>query len=330
MSKEGHIERTANEPREPSLHRLTISHIAEITPNIRLFRLEIPPDDTIKFLPGQWVDLYPPAEANIPKPGGFTITSSPSRALSPSSSPQEENPFPYIELAVQASPSNPAAAYLFQPAPQLLHTPVTVRVGGSFVFPPPPSLQEDDDDDASSSSAAAAAGSVGVHNQRRLRRVVLVAGGMGVNPLVSMLSWIAEQGPGECDFEVRVLYSVRDPSPGGGMLPRDAGGVLFLERIVRAFESGRVRGRVRLFLTGTASSSSGDGDDVVRCGGVDVPFLRRRMTVRDVEEAVGRDKEAAVVYICGVPSMTDEFVQALVSPEGLGMEKRRVLFEKWW
>lgn len=39
-----------------------------------------------------------------------------------------------------------------------------------------------------------------------------------------------------------------------------------------------------------------------------------------------------MVYVCGVPGMTDEFVRALVAPApgGFGMEERRVLFEKWW
>jgi NAD(P)H-flavin reductase len=70
---------------------------------------------------------------------------------------------------------------------------------------------------------------------------------------------------------------------------------------------------------------------VVKCSnGVDVPFLRRRMAVRDVERAVGKEAEAALVYVCGVPGMTDQFVEALTTPGGLGMDKRRVLFEKWW
>jgi NAD(P)H-flavin reductase len=54
------------------------------------------------------------------------------------------------------------------------------------------------------------------------------------------------------------------------------------------------------------------------------------MTVQDVEDAVGGDRDATVVYVCGVPAMTDEFVGALVSPEGFGIDRTRVLFEKWW
>ncbi len=146
---------------------------------------------------------------------------------------------------------------------------------------------------------------------------------MGINPLVSMLSYIGEQSG--LGVEVRVLYGVKDP----GVCEGEGERVLFLERMAGLFESGRVKGGLRLFLTGGGDPTV--SGDVVRCSsGVEVPFARRRITLGDVEEAVGGDKEASVVYVCGVPSMTDEFVEALVSPEGFGMEKRRVLFEKWW
>jgi hypothetical protein len=35
-----------------------------------------------------------------------------------------------------------------------------------------------------------------------------------------------------------------------------------------------------------------------------------------------------VVYVCGVPDMTNEFVDLLRKTEG--MEEKRVLCEKWW
>lgn len=219
-----------------------------------------------------------------------------------------------------------------------------VRTGGGFTFPPRHlHLQPRAD-------AAAPP----------LRRVVFVAGGMGINPLMSMLSWIGEQnhqqeeqqeqqgvvsrggfGSGfDGKVEVVVLYGARDPESGeerDRRRPPRTERILFLERIAGLFASGSVRGWLRLFLTGGGAQTGDnggdggdDGSEVVKCGGVDVPVLRRRMTVRDVEDAVGEDKEAAVVYVCGVPTMTDQFVQALVSPEGFGMDKRRVLFEKWW
>ena len=279
--------------------------------------------------------MYPPPSANVPKPGGFTITSPPSRAaFSPS------NPHPYLELAIQSSPSNPAAAYLFRPTAELLHTTVDVRVGGSFEFPPPPHI---DKEIRLEDGQLGIGRGIVLASPLLVRKVVLVAGGMGINPLMSMLSFIGEQEEeegGECwrdKVEVRVLYSVQDPGGGGsGDGDRDGAGILFLERIVDLFENGKVRGGLRLFLTGGGSASAREGGDaereVVRCSssGVDVPFLKRRVTISDVEEAVGEDKETTVVYVCGVPTMTDEFVEALVSPEGLGMEEDRVKFEKWW
>lgn len=82
----------------------------------------------------------------ISKPGGFTITSSPSKARakvapttsaapSPPDKPAQEEP--YLELAVQKSPDNPPAQYLWRPTGEILHSELRVRVGGSFVWPPP-------------------------------------------------------------------------------------------------------------------------------------------------------------------------------------------------
>lgn len=114
-------------------------------------RLTHPPRDE-QFLPGQWLDVFVPG---IRKPGGFTITSSPSKAQrrkatppasaapadgstttapSPAAPAQEE---PYLELAVQKSPDNPPAQYLWRPTAEILHSELRVRVGGSFVWPPP-------------------------------------------------------------------------------------------------------------------------------------------------------------------------------------------------
>ncbi|TQN75184.1 AP-1 complex subunit gamma-1, partial [Colletotrichum shisoi] len=117
----------------------------------------------------QWLDTFVPG---VTKPGGFTITSPPSKASLSSSA--------YLELAVQKSPSNPPAAWLWeQPIDQRdlsgrVHSTekesaqLHVRVGGSFVWPP----QNTD--------------------LVSLRRVVFIAGGLGINPLMSILSHLAD------------------------------------------------------------------------------------------------------------------------------------------
>lgn len=332
----------------------------------------------MQFLPGQWLDVYVPG---VEKAGGFTITSAPREARTPhpalvgpnpesesetrapsghkngndddaddknnkaaqaQAQAQEQTRGPYLELAVQKSPDNPPAAWLWRDPPtSILGAELRVRVGGSFVWPPP-----------------------GI-NVRALRRVVFVAGGVGVNPLVSMLSSLASSPPssssppsapgggGGGDFEVHVLYSLRDPcgagaGAGGPGRRREAARMLFLDRIARVFREGRVRGRLEVFLTrngadvqGPAEGSDGDGDgaNVIACGENEdpIPFHPRRCTVEDdVVKAVGStpgERRFAVVYVCGVPTMTDEFVARLTLTDrrgGLGMEPHRVLCEKWW
>lgn len=134
-----------------------------------------------QFLPGQWLDVYVPG---VPKAGGFTITSTPSRARGRRTSALSTESaavtaageevgggggepgayaYAYLELAVQKSPENPPAAWLWQEEGTILDKELRVRVGGGFVWPPP-----------------------GINVRSSLRKAVFVAGGVGVNPLMSM------------------------------------------------------------------------------------------------------------------------------------------------
>ncbi|KAI0969854.1 hypothetical protein F4678DRAFT_157126 [Xylaria arbuscula] len=412
-AKPDHLERTAAEPRDKSLHTIILEHIDEVNDTTRVFRLGIPRGSPpIRFLPGQWLDVYLPG---IEKAGGFTITSTPRDARLAHPSPPEpkddgreaedgesqdsnknknmKREGPYLELAVQKSPDNPPAAWLWQNAVNesgsesggIIGKDIRVRVGGTFVWPPP-----------------------GI-NVRTLRRVVFVAGGVGVNPLVSMLCSLASASSapktsttGAGDLEVRFIYSAKDPGVdssskgkrGAGNV-RNARNVLFLERIARVFRRGLVKGRLELFLTGGAdagttdttkdtteagteegegqnaetglkshedgdadevedgeiivgagNTGNGDGDGDVKDDNKNekdeakendeeftIPFHPRRCTVEDdVATAIGNPR-FTVVYVCGVPDMTDEFVAKLTGPQsegGLGMEPHRVLCEKWW
>ncbi|KAI0798884.1 hypothetical protein GGR55DRAFT_693094 [Xylaria sp. FL0064] len=368
-SKPDHLERTAAEPRDKSLHTVGIKHIEQVNDTTRIFRLGIPRDSPpIRFLPGQWLDVYVPG---VEKAGGFTITSTPREARLAHPPPTEPEGAtseagvkddekkhetakvegPYLELAVQKSPDNPPAAWLGDNSisSPIIGREVRVRVGGGFVWPPP-----------------------GINVRSSLRRVVFVAGGVGVNPLVSMLCSLASSSPVGTtgDLEVRFLYSVKDlgvsvsDDAGGsngkkGRRCRKARNVLFLERIARVFREGRVKGQLEVFLTsadadpahggeskrekdgakdGEGSEEDGivvDGEDEEGKGKSDftIPFHSRRCTVEDdVATAVGNPR-FAVVYICGVPIMTDEFVAKLTAREnegGIGMEPHRVLCEKWW
>lgn len=293
----------------------------------------------LQFLPGQWVDTFCPGIANA---GGFTITSPPSAARTapvllpapgadalscdpgeaPASPPEPAGAgtgalYRYVELAVRRADDSPVTTFLWRnpafPA-ALLGTPLRLRVGGSFVYPPP-----------------------GVPTFH-LRRLVLVAGGVGVNPLVSIATHLSEQtqrpGPAGVQPEVRLLYSLRDVAREGKLDE-----MLFVPRLAGFFAKGRLKGTLRLFLTpgpgaGGERDKDQDSEDkgVMPCNGLEVSFARRRISADDITEAVGPDPRFAAAYVCGVPLMTDTIVAHLLGtrPEGVGMEKHRVLFEKWW
>lgn len=161
-----------------------------------------------------------------------------------------------------------------------------------------------------------------------LRKIFFLAGGVGINPLMSIVSHLAERPPLSPQVAIDFLYSVRDSGA-------DPAKILFLERLAGIFgrrggdAPAKVRGELRLFLTGGEGGGE-EEDGRIDDGVVDLPFKRRRVTIEDVAEAVGDDKRGVVVYVCGVPKMTDEFVEKLTSPQGLGLEPHRVLHEKWW
>ncbi|KAF4121787.1 Oxidoreductase NAD-binding domain [Geosmithia morbida] len=278
--KTSHLERTAAEPRGMKLHGVRLSHISQVNDRVRLFRLDLT-SGPVGFLPGQWVDTFVP---DTPKAGGFTITSAPGDA-SPTSTHT-----PHIELAVQKSPDNPPAAWLWRPPHEIIGSTLHLRIGGSFTFPP----------------------AVGGPLASTVKRLVLIAGGVGVNPFMSMLSHIGHSDvPGKP--RVRLAYATKLPSEGE---------VVFLDRIAGLFREGRVRGSVDLFATGGGDGTFPDVVDV----------HRRRLSVADVERLVREDDDdhlaSTLVYICGPPAMTDEFAYGLTTGN-LRMDPSNVITEKW-
>jgi len=67
-----------------------------------------------------------------------------------------EEGFPYLDLAVQHSPNNPPAAWLWKAEDEITGAKLDVRVGGSFVWPPAKIEREG------------------------MKRAVFVAGGVGI------------------------------------------------------------------------------------------------------------------------------------------------------
>ncbi|RDK38532.1 hypothetical protein M752DRAFT_269584 [Aspergillus phoenicis ATCC 13157] len=356
-----HQLRTAAEPRQNRLYNVRLSHVEQANPFVRLLQLTIPPEvqnaedeatyplpdqphrantqqlanpqQPLTFLPGQWLDVHIPS---IPNAGGFSITSTPADAqvLPSLESPAEaittdetdvppidpRGRPPYVELAVQYAPSNPASAWLWRPADEILGTELSIRVGGSFVWPPSSNV-----------------------DLTKVRNVVFVAGGVGINPLMSMLSHLNngdEIALPHPSFNIRFLYSTKLPRKEEGTVTGSGGGgsnsleqILFLSRLRQIIASQsqicRLQISLDLFITdpGLDQSSltgSAESDDLT--------LHMRRINRDDLRKAISNPDgsiEAAetVCYVCGPPGMTDDVVGNL---EGFLGDKERVYYEKWW
>ncbi|GAD97839.1 hypothetical protein PVAR5_6521 [Paecilomyces variotii No. 5] len=330
-----HELRTAAEPRQNKLYPIRLSQIIQVNPSIRLLRLTLPPaeDQTDKgeagpkpepfaFLPGQWLDVFIPS---ITQAGGFTITSTPADAqLLPSPEPPTESlsveeggsppvqsagRLPYVELAVQESPSNPAAAWLWRPKEEILGKELNVRVGGSFVWPP--------------------AG----FNLKDIRNVVFIAGGVGINPLISMFSHLsnndtASVSPGT---EVHFLYSTRLPSVKSASDSQEAlDQILFLPHLREIIHSHAPSRRLHISLDLFVTNLD-EYHNIRSSPPKDMKIHDRRITADDLKAAVTGSSgdetgSGTVCYVCGPPPMTDGFVDRLTGMIG----RERVFCEKWW
>ncbi|KAJ5949516.1 hypothetical protein N7454_001100 [Penicillium verhagenii] len=319
-----HELRTAAEPRQNRLYPVHLAHVEQVNQSIRLLQFTIPEPENgdqqqpFSFLPGQWLDVHIPS---IPNAGGFTITSTPADAQvlpspeDPDASAARENVAaslasqgraPYVELAVQDSPSNPAAAWLWKPKHEIIGKEVNIRVGGSFVWPP---------------------SGIDIHE---IKNVVLIAGGVGINPLISILSHINQTEIGS-PLNVQILYSSRLPQgQATGTTESVLEQILFLPRLRHIIGShgplSRVRIDLDLFLTSEPAS------ELSLKSPSDLKMHWRRINDQDLYSSMGgRDNatQDTVAYVCGPPIMTDGLVEKLrgvLEVDG----KQRVFFEKWW
>ncbi|KAJ5532771.1 hypothetical protein N7494_009323 [Penicillium frequentans] len=321
-----HELRTAAEPRQNRLYPVQLAHVEQVNRSIRLLQFTIPGPENgdqqqpFSFLPGQWLDVHIPSISNA---GGFTITSTPADAQALPSLDDSDASFarenvaaslasqgraPYVELAVQDSPSNPAAAWLWRPKHEIIGKEVNIRVGGSFVWPPT---------------------GIDVHE---VKNVVLIAGGVGINPLISILSHINQSKPTN-QLNVHILYSSRLPQ---GQETETSESVLeqilFLPRVRHIISShgpvSRLNISLDLFLTSASASQ------ISFKSPADLTIHSRRINDEDLHSALvsGSDKvvpKETVAYVCGPPVMTDELVEKLqkaLEEDGT----QRVFFEKWW
>ncbi|KAJ9643507.1 hypothetical protein H2199_004186 [Coniosporium tulheliwenetii] len=284
-SKMSHEERTASEPRDSGFHRVILSHIEPVNESIRLLRLSV--FDRQRGVKQISTVKFLPGQwldvhiPGLPKAGGFTVTSTPAEAA----------PLP------SAAQFSDGAVWLWRPAEEILGARLVVRVGGSFVWPPP-----------------------GI-DIRSINKVVFVAGGVGINPLISILAHLRQTD--EMPREVHFLYTTKPPPAAGSKLK--ANEILFLDRLMAFTASpsaAESRIHLQLYLTGSSGSVPAKLDAPSFPGMIH----HRRIERADLAAAVGPPSEAerTVVYVCGPARMTDEFVEFLRGVEG--MDERRVLY----
>ncbi|KAF7881952.1 uncharacterized protein EAF02_006640 [Botrytis sinoallii] len=349
-----HIERTATEPRDESLHNFILTQVKSINSTTRLFYLSPlhPASNSspkhLTWKPGQWIDLYLPG---IQRPGGFSIVNLPPSQSSPPIDDLEEEKERGIELAIQkpilklniGGKISEQVAWLFQPSSEILGKGVAVRIGGSFTWPP--SFWDEK-------------GGEGYRKERvgNVNRVVFIAGGMGINPLMSMISCIhAELGENErregkkaqgkegddetegsakedrCEnLKVKFLYSTKVPTSTPAEDERREGeaeeAILFLDRLQEIFKE-REQWDLRLFATGSPHNTT----ELLKTNAKsNIETHHRRISNNDIDLALGtmEERPQTIVYICGPPTMTDSMVSYIRNLPGI--DPSRVLYEKWW
>ena len=144
-----------------------------------------------------------------------------------------------------------------------------------------------------------------------------------VSSLMSISSHLF-QNRQELPQSIEFLYTTRYPQA------KDPSKILFLDRLSALFERGDAKRVLSLFLT---KNPDAEGLKMAKMP-LKLPsgaeFFERRITHKDLTEAIGpaAQRSGVVVYVCGVPSMTDDFVDFLRGTEGV--EEKRVLCEKWW
>lgn len=210
----------------------------------------------------------------VEKVGGFSMCSSPGLL-------QREG---VVELAVK---------YAKHPPAHWVHTACTVgsrvamRVGGDFFFDPLPSDPTMD--------------------------LLLVAGGVGINPLYSILLHATDllhrsQASGGRDYNIgsaHLCYSAKNTQE-----------LLFKSPIIEACQEFPDKLSCDLHITQQSTDVEPHLQPFVSCGRITEEELRAHV-----------DPQRTLCFLCGPPPMIEAISKTLMD---MGLAKDRILFEKWW
>lgn len=145
---------------------------------------------------------------------------------------------------------------------------------------------------------------------------------------MSIVSYL-RQHPHSNIPSIDFFYTTRYPAS------NDLASVLFLTRLRSLFDDLALSDtKLRLYLTRSPNNAKSGLTDSAGERPLNSSFLDRvcfnRIARKDLVDALGPPSERSgiVAYVCGVPPMTDQFVNLLQGAEG--MDRRRVRCEKWW
>lgn len=192
-----------------------------------------------------------------------------------------------------------------------MNAPVRFRIGGNFTYPPLTLERKEFE---------------------AVDNVVFVAGGVGVNPIMSMVTAMDLQGAGKLGGmpkRVTILYSSKRTLDKTGKAEE----VLFehrLKAIAKKWAGKTKEADLQYRFFETSGEKSSETSEQENTSLDNFEYLTRRITRQDLLEALGPEGKRGntLAYVCGLPDMTDGFVDVLKTAPG--MDERRVLCEKWW
>ncbi|XP_035284967.1 oxidoreductase NAD-binding domain-containing protein 1 isoform X3 [Anguilla anguilla] len=213
------------------------------------------------------------------KVGGFSICSSPALLRGEG----------VIELAVKYA-EHPPAHWIHRSC--RLDSEVAVRVGGDFFFDPAPTGPAVD--------------------------LLLVAGGVGINPLYSILLHALDlqrhhqaAGQGYKPGAVQLCYSAKNTQE-----------LLFKRSIVEACQEFPGKFFCDFHLTRQSEAVDPQLQPFISGGRISEQVLREHL-----ERLARAGQRETLCYLCGPPPMIESVSEHL---QHLGLPPHRILFEKWW
>ena len=297
-----HVELTSAQKRQNDIYDATIVRIKNLSPTIKGFTLQIKSttnDEMPTFMAGQWVDFFIPG---LDKIGGYSMCSEPSLF-------EKEGE---LDLAVKFSSWAPA---------QWLHTKAKVgsnvafRVGGNFHYP----NQITKSVETTNSNG---------HD------LLLVAGGVGINPLASIFlnayeikRSASEQNKVSHLRQVNLLYSSKTKEE-----------LIFRNKIESVISCTSLQKDYRIgeqnqFNAKYFVTRQGDVDNLN-----DVSTKYKRIDLDELKEAVCTDADRdgdkkgpqipLYCYLCGPPEMIKQIANILISD--LNVPEKHVFYEMWW